>query len=180
VEDAAAAIAYLHDRTHAFHLRVDPGKIYLVGHSMGGFVAVEAAAADPEIKGVILISAADMAARALDVPADKKDAAIKGIAAGLAEEGMAPLAGTTSEALAKETLANAAQWSFIGLAPKFTTRPLFVITSDDGLAPTNDAFVAAIKKAGGNDVKTLHIATDHSYSDSRIALEKAVVEQLTR
>jgi pimeloyl-ACP methyl ester carboxylesterase len=178
VEDAASAIAYLRDAANAKTLRSDPAKIYLVGHSMGGFVAVQAGAADPAIKGVITISAADMAARAMGVPADKRDTAIKGIAAGLAAEGMAPLAGTSPEALAKETLANAAQWSFVALAPKFTTRPLFVITSDDGLAPMNEAFVAAAKKAGGTDVKTLHIATDHSYSDKRIALEQAVVAQL--
>jgi hypothetical protein len=53
-----------------------------------------------------------------------------------------------------------------------------VITSDDGLAASNDAFVAALRKAGGTDITTVHLTTDHSYSDQRIALEKAVLEAL--
>jgi hypothetical protein len=53
-----------------------------------------------------------------------------------------------------------------------------VITSDDGLAPSNDAFVAALRKAGGKDITTVHLTTDHSYSDQRIALTEAVLEEL--
>jgi hypothetical protein len=55
---------------------------------------------------------------------------------------------------------------------------MLVITSDDGLAPSNDAFVEALHKAGTTDITTVHLATDHSYSDQRIALEKAVLENL--
>jgi 5-enolpyruvylshikimate-3-phosphate synthase len=50
-----------------------------------------------------------------------------------------------------------------------------VITSDDGLASSNDAFTAAIHKAGGKQITTLHLPTDHSYSDHRIALQTAVL-----
>jgi hypothetical protein len=91
---------------------------------------------------------------------------------------MAPLAGCTPESLAKEIIANAAAWNVPNLAPKLATRPLLVITSDDGLAPSNDAFAAALHKAGATNITTVHLTTDHSYSDQRIALEKAVLEAL--
>jgi hypothetical protein len=91
---------------------------------------------------------------------------------------MAPLAGCTPESLAKEIFANAAAWNTVNLAPKLANRPVFVITSDDGLAPSNDAFVAALRKAGATDLTTVHLTTDHSYSDQRIALESAVLEAL--
>jgi hypothetical protein len=49
------------------------------------------------------------------------------------------------------------------------------VTSDDGLAPGNKAFAGALEKAGNERVKTSHFATDHSFSDRRIALSDAVV-----
>jgi hypothetical protein len=56
--------------------------------------------------------------------------------------------------------------------------PLLAITSNDGLAPQTDALVKAIEGKGGHKVTVLHMATDHSYSDHRIALESAVMNWL--
>jgi pimeloyl-ACP methyl ester carboxylesterase len=179
IEDVQSAIAYLRDGTNSAKLRSDPHTIVLIGHSMGGFMALQAGALDPEIKAVFTISAADLGASQMQtVPADQRDVAVKGLATGLATEGMAPLAGTTPALLASEVLNNAARWNFLNLAPKLANRPLLVITSDDGLRPANEAFVEAAKKSGDQDVKAVHIPTDHSYSDHRIALQRAVLDGL--
>jgi uncharacterized protein len=179
IEDTQSAIAYLRDAVNAKKLRSDPSYIVLIGHSMGGFLARYAGAQDPAIKAVGLISAADMGVDKVQSlkPAQEKETTTR-LAAHLAAEGMAPLAGCSPESLAKEVVANAAAWNIPNLAPKLATRPVLVITSDDGLAPSNDAFVAALHKAGATDVSTVHLTTDHSYSDQRIALEKAVLETL--
>ncbi len=179
IEDTQSAVAYLRDPAHASKLRSDPAYIVLIGHSMGGFMARYAGAQDPAIKAVGLISAADMGADRMQSlkPALEKEATAR-LAAHLAAEGMAPLAGCTPESLAKEVIANAAAWNVPKLAPKLATRPVLVITSDDGLAPSNDAFVTALHKADATDITTVHLTTDHSYSDQRIALEKAVLEAL--
>jgi pimeloyl-ACP methyl ester carboxylesterase len=179
IEDTQSAVAYLRDAAHAKKLRSDPAYIVLIGHSMGGMMARYVAAQDPAIKAVGLISAADMGVDKMQSlkPGQEKEAAAS-LAANLAAEGMAPLAGCTPESLAKEVVANAAAWNVPNLAPKLATRPVLVITSDDGLAPSNDAFVAALHKAGATDVTTVHLTTDHSYSDQRIALEKSVLEGL--
>lgn len=179
IEDTRAAVAYLRDAANAKRLRSDPAYIVLVGHSMGGFIARYVAAQDPAIKAVGLISAADMGVDRVQSlkPGDEK-MAVAALAAHLAAEGMAPLAGCTPESLAKEVVANAAAWNAVGLAPKLATRSLLVITSDDGLAPSNAAFVDAVRKAGNNGVTAIHMTTDHSYSDERIALEKAVLDEL--
>jgi 5-enolpyruvylshikimate-3-phosphate synthase len=55
---------------------------------------------------------------------------------------------------------------------------MLVLTSDDGLAPVNDALVEALHRAGNTHVTAIHIATDHSYSDHRIALQQAVLQAL--
>jgi pimeloyl-ACP methyl ester carboxylesterase len=179
IEDTQSAIAYLRDAAHAKKLRSDPAYIVLIGHSMGGFMARYVGAQDPAIKAVGLISAADMGVDKVQSlkPGQEKEATAR-LAAHLASEGMAPLAGCTPESLAKEVVANAAAWNIPNLAPKLANRSVLVITSDDGLAPSNDAFVEALHKAGASDLTTVHMTTDHSYSDQRIALQKAVLEAL--
>ena len=179
IEDTQSAIVYLRDPSHAKKLRSDPAYIVLIGHSMGGFIARYVGAHDPAIKAVGLISAADMGVDKVQSlkPGQEKEATAN-LAAHLAAEGMAPLAGCTPESLAKEVIANAAAWNVPNLAPKLASRPVLVITSDDGLAASNDAFVAALHKTGAANVTTIHLTTDHSYSDQRIALQKTVLEAL--
>ncbi len=58
VEDVASAIAYL--RNNANNIRVDAKRILIIGHSMGGFAALQGAANDPNIKCVAGISPADV------------------------------------------------------------------------------------------------------------------------
>jgi hypothetical protein len=57
---------------------------------------------------------------------------------------------------------------------------MLVLTSDDGLAPFSDSLVAAVRRQKNDRVTTMHQATDHSWSDARIALESAVLRWLER
>ncbi len=176
IEDTDAAIAYLRDPKNAQRLRADPASIILMGHSMGGFLARYAAAHDPAIRAAVLISAADMGNDRIEaIPAAYRDRAAAPLAEHLAAEGMYPLAGVTPQSLAAEVIAHADAWNLPALGPALASRPLLVITSDDGLTPSNAAVSAAIRKAGGTRLSEVHFATDHSYSDHRIALEQAIL-----
>jgi uncharacterized protein len=179
IEDTLAAADYLRRPDVAKLLRLDSSRIVLIGHSMGGFMAVEGASADSGIAAFGLISAADLGGR-IPQPLSRADAAtaVQALATGLAHEGMSPLSGCTPESLAHETLANAPQWKFLAKVEALKGRPALVITSDDGLAPANQAFAAALRSAGNNRLTTLHLATDHSYSDKRIELSAAVLQWL--
>jgi pimeloyl-ACP methyl ester carboxylesterase len=181
IEDTTAAIGYLRRPEVAKTLRLDPRRIVLIGHSMGGFMAVQAAAADPAIKAFATISAADMASRAQAlVRKDGEAAGIKAMGTGLADEGMAPLSGCTPDGLARELVAQASNWRFPSKVDALKSRTAFIVTSDDGLAPENQAFAAGLRQAGDTRVTSLHLPTDHSYSDQRLALSKAVLEWLAR
>jgi pimeloyl-ACP methyl ester carboxylesterase len=179
IEDTASAAAYLRQPEAAKLLRLDPSRIVLLGHSMGGFMAIQGAASDPSIVAIGLISAADLGGRIPQpLPKDREQEAIHALTNGYAHEGMAPLAGCTPEGLARETVANAAKWSFVVKAEALKSRPVLIVTSDDGLAPANDKLAAALREAGNGKVTTLHFATDHSYSDQRVALSDAVLQWL--
>ena len=66
-----------------------------------------------------------------------------------------------------------------GTAAGLAQIPLLAITANDTLASQTDALVAAIKAKGGTRVTTVHLDTDHSYSDRRIALESIVINWLS-
>lgn len=175
IEDVASAVAYLREPENAKRLRTDPTRVVLVGHSMGGFMAVEGAAADSSIMGIGLISAADMAGRVPQtLSSEDYPVFVKKYADGLAGEGMAPLARCTPLGLVRELIVMADRWRFAANVDALKTRPTLIITSDDGLAPMNDTFASALTKAGNKRVTTTHFATDHSYSDKRLELSATV------
>ena len=55
---------------------------------------------------------------------------------------------------------------------------MLVLSANDGLAPETDALIQAIHAEGGHNVKAIHAATDHSWSDQRIFLESTVIDWL--
>jgi pimeloyl-ACP methyl ester carboxylesterase len=169
MEDTQAAIAFLRDPAAAKKLRADSSRIVLIGHSMGGFMASYGAAQDPEIRAVGMISAWDIGRERLAaVKPANEEAAVKPLAASLAENDLAPLAGCTAESLAREILANRSRWEFVDYAGKLAPRPVLITTSDDGLAPSEGALADALRKAGDANVNLVHMATDHGYSEHRI------------
>ncbi|HXS06723.1 MAG TPA: alpha/beta hydrolase [Rhizomicrobium sp.] len=176
LEDSDAALAFLRDPANVTKFNLDPRRIFVAGHSMGGMMAASATAHDPRVAGLVMISAWDIGAqgpRFADPEFRKKQ-----LETGFADE-VIPL-NTTPDALMDEVVANAAKWDFVDYTGELKSRPALIITADDGLTPDNLRLAAALKKAGDNDVTQEHMATDHSYSDRRIALESLIVRWLER
>jgi pimeloyl-ACP methyl ester carboxylesterase len=169
LQDADAVLAFVEDTANARAYGIDTKRIVIAGHSMGGWVTAFAASHHPELLGAIMISAADMG-RVGTTPRDQ-------LVAFMADD-MESLAGVTAESMADEVLANASQWTFDNAAPGLAHTRLLVLTSNDGLAPQAEALVARVRAEGNTRVTVVHRATDHSWSDARIALEGAVLNWL--
>jgi pimeloyl-ACP methyl ester carboxylesterase len=169
LEDADAVLAYLRDPASAARLGIDTQRIAIAGHSMGGWVVAHTAAHDHALLGAILISAGDMGHLG-EEPQDR-------LVADMADN-MEGLAGVTAQSMADENRANAKAFRMENAAAGLTQTPLLVLTSDDGLAPDSDALVHAIEAKGGHKITIIHFATDHSWSDHRIALESAILAWL--
>ncbi|HZZ32318.1 MAG TPA: alpha/beta hydrolase [Phenylobacterium sp.] len=170
--DAKAVLAYVREPANARKLQIDTGKLVIGGHSMGGWVTALTAAQDSGLAGAFLISAADMGGRGA-VPA-AKPIVVKSMSTELES-----LAGTSAEKMADEIIGFSPRLSFnAAVAKGLSTKPLLVMTSDDGLAPGAEKLVAAIRADGGAQVTLVHEATDHGWSGKRIALEAAVISWL--
>jgi len=91
---------------------------------------------------------------------------------------MESLNGVTAESMADELIANAKAFVFDRAVDGLAQVPLLVLSADDGLAPSTDALVKAIAAKGGQNVASIHAATDHSWSDHRIYLESTIINWL--
>jgi pimeloyl-ACP methyl ester carboxylesterase len=169
-QDADAVLAYLRDPSNAAKLGIDPQRIAIAGHSMGGWVVAHTAARDHALSGAILISMADMGV----VGGRPRAQAVAAMA-----DDMESLADVTAESMVDELAARAKEFVVVGTAPGLAQIPVLAITANDHLAAQTDALVAAIKGKGGTRVTTAHLDTDHSYSDRRIALESLVITWLS-
>lgn len=168
-EDAKAVLKYLRAPATAAKFGVDPKRLAIMGHSMGGWVTALVAGQDDSLIGAGLISAGNMGVmRGLD-----RDGIVK-LAAGNAET----LADTSPETMADELIANRDAFDFRKSAPGLARMPLLVLSSDDGLAPQTDSLIEAVGKNGGMRVTRYHAATDHSWSDHRIDLAAQVIRWL--
>ena len=168
LEDSAAVLAFLRDPAQAARLGADPARIVLAGHSMGGWATLLTAARDHALAGAIAISAAD-----LGMFTGQPRAEVTAFMADNAET-----LATTPATMADEAIANGPAMRLGTAAPGLAHTPLLVLTSDDGLAAAADALVATVRREGNSRVATLHAATDHGWSDHRIALETAIRDWL--
>ena len=155
---------------NAAQLRIDTKRIVLAGHSMGGWVTVMTAAHDHALSGAILISAADMGQLG-DMEHSK-------LVAEMADN-MEGLAGVTAESMASEDAKNAQAFAFANAISGLKDVPMLVLSANDGLAPQTDALIEAIQAEGGHNIKSIHVATDHSWSDHRIFLESTIIDWLS-
>lgn len=168
-QDAKAVLAFLRDPANAARLGVDPARLVLMGHSMGGWVTTLVAGEDNALLGAGLISAANMGLmRGLD-----REGIVK-----MAAENSETLADVTPESMAQELISGRPGFDFLKAAPGLARHNLLVLSSDDGLAPQTDALVAAVRQNGGTQITTYHAATDHSWSDRRIDLAAQVIRWL--
>jgi pimeloyl-ACP methyl ester carboxylesterase len=176
MEDSQACVDFLADPKTLKDYAIDPKRIVLLGHSMGGFMAAWAAH-DPRVAGLIMVSAwdigPDVAKGTFVLPPPGKGVT----------ENAARLAGTSSAQLWEEAHAHAQQWDFTSWAPQLKMKPVLVIDSDDHHVGVDHDMFLALQSAGDTNVKEVHIATDHLYSGRRIELESEVIrwlEQFTK
>ena len=171
IEDVHVALNWVRNPDNAKKFHMDPKTIVLVGHSMGGFMAPAAAAADPGVSGIVMIAGWNIGdtAKKPDVLTKMKD--------DFAQE-MGPLSGCTVDGLIAEIKQHGDKWDFDTFAPALKDRPVLVMTTNDGLASADDAFVASLKAVGSTRVQFQHLESDHGFSGQRIALQAAIVNWL--
>lgn len=180
IDDVLAAVAWLREPANAARFRVDTSRLYAVGHSMGGFMAVMAAARTRDLKGLVYLSGWDIGSEATTWRGAPSAAVVADY-----RESASRVQGATGDALVAEMLAHGHEWSLATVAPRIADRPILMTAArheneDNPPAINHDPLASALRSAGAKRLETQWFDTDHAYSDARIALASAVVKWLTR
>lgn len=175
LQDGATALAYLRRPDVVARFGIDPSRIAVAGHSMGGMVAARVGADDAGVIGTFLIDPADFAAIGRGFVDPKKRAAF------LLDEvrgDMPPLAGTSEEAIMTETAHAGRPLDLVAAMPALAGRPLALIGATRGIGTMAEAAARRAREAGARHLDAETFETDHSFSDARIALAGRLVTWL--
>jgi uncharacterized protein len=170
IEDTQSAVDFLRDPANVKKYRMDSKRIVLVGHSMGGFMAADVAAHDPQVAALVMICAWNIGPTVLRAADNGRSDNYK--------NSSPRLAGTTAEGLMSEAKNHALKWNYVDYAPLLNNRPVLIMESNDRNRDDNQAMAEALRKAGNPRVTEKFIETDHSFSDHRIALQIAILDWL--
>ena len=174
-EDVQSAIGFVRTPEVARRLRIDPTRIALIGHSMGGWLAFLGAAADPSIQCVGGIEAIDMTyIRGERTPSRRTDSAFIVYANTLTAPG-GPLR-ASSDSLLASLHTNAETWTLPRHAAQLSGRTILLL--DNNRNAGHAGFVASLRQAGAKHLTEEVWNTDHTFSDRRIALAHKVLEWL--
>jgi uncharacterized protein len=176
LEDADAAVAFVRRPDIAEKFSIDPQRIVLGGHSMGGFAAAAHARVDAGLLGVLLIDAWNVGATG-----DELGRVSGAERAAMAEKKFDDLGnslhGATAASIADDIVAHREQWNFLPWARDLAKRPLLVIGASRGLGEANSKLAEAVSRAGGK-VSADTMPSDHAFQDHRIALQAEIVSWL--
>lgn len=173
IEDVADAVSFLRDSASAAKYRIDSQRIVVIGHSFGGFLAGYAGSHDPGIAAVGMIAAVNLGR--INAAPKQRDARLKRW-----EAQMHPLHGTSAPELFAEAEKHAHDWDYVGWADSLRTRPVLLVEADDQNLGDMKALAAALRAKSTVDLTEKALATDHSFSDHRIAMQTIVVDWLQR
>ena len=174
LDDVGAALAFL--RTNAARFHIDTDRVALVGHSMGAWLALQHAAADP---GAVCTAALD----AWNLGAFGKDAAEHperdpgAYFRQTTDAGSGPIRGDAA-AMLREAVANAARWDYLTLAPALKSHAVFLAATTRDAEGMRQELTRRLESAGAGHVRSLHYDDDHSFSAHRLALADELVNWL--
>jgi pimeloyl-ACP methyl ester carboxylesterase len=181
LEDAAAVLAQVRQPAFAQAHRIDPDRIALIGHSMGGFAALITASEHGEVDCVVSMAGANFGALGA-VFADP--AAAQATAQRFDQWAQGPIPGLSGAALVAEVREHAAAYDLTKRAPALAAKPVLLVAgSRDTVARPEQhhaPLAAAIAAQPGAQLSQLVLDSDHAFSDSRVALAHGVLDFLAQ
>ncbi len=173
IEDTAEAVRFLRDPANAAKYRIDPQWLVVIGHSFGGFIAGYEAARDPDVKAVAMIAAVNLGK--INADPKEREARLKRW-----ETQLHPVRGATAAQLFAEAERHAKDWDYVQWAEALRARPVLLVKADDQNHADMEALGAALRQKGAVALEQTAVATDHSFSDHRIALQTTVIHWLEK
>ncbi len=176
IDDVASVLSFLRDPANE-NLRVDPQRIALVGHSMGGFMALHGGARDEGVKCIVGLAAANFGDRAALANSDPE--ALEGFRQ--YSDQLIMLNDFNGDTAVAELAEAGVSFDNRLLAPQLTGKNIFLIAGERDQAV--DISVHERHMRAFLDAKDIHMTewrldADHSFSWDRIKLAHEITAWL--
>ncbi len=176
VEDALAALVFLRSAEARDKYGVDAGRLLLCGHSVGGYVALQAGASDSSVRAVAALAPMNenQRAEALRVPATKAELFAHFKASTEVDSG--PLRVESLDAMVDHVPG----YDFLHELKAWRGRPVLLVAGTRDavlpLAEHHQPIEAALRTGGVKEMETVIFDDDHVFSAHRIGLTHTVME----
>ena len=178
--DVAAVVQAISAPEFAKAHRVDPGRIALVGHSMGGFAALTSAS---ELEGVDCAASLAGANLGLWSQATLTPEGAQQMARML-DGWRGPIQGASGASLVADVSTHAQRFDLRLSAARLAAKPILLVAGsrDDVTRPEQHhaPLVAAIAAQGDAHLRTAVLDADHAFADRRVELTRLVVDWLVQ
>lgn len=159
--------------------RIDRDRVFLAGHSVGGFLTLLAARDRMDFRGFAPLAPYNLSMQANRIEAGDKAAYEETY--NLFSCGLNPLEGASAESLLEEIREKREEWDLlVNPAPFHAPDVMLVIASSDTVAPppVHQFPLADLMKRAGGPKRIVELSCSHDFSEKRIALAEALYEWL--
>jgi pimeloyl-ACP methyl ester carboxylesterase len=178
LEDVQSAIDFVRSDSSVAAFGVDPHRVILVGHSMGGWLALMgSAAAGSSVACTVALDFWNVGADGGRMKSEP-DTSLTAYVKWVTEPGAPLRADNGWQGLVAEMKEHADEWNPEQKAAALARRPALLIAADN--VEAHSRLAAALQAAHARQVTALQWKTDHSFSGRRIHLARTIVEWLRR
>ena len=180
VDDTSSAINFVKSDYAKNKFRIDPDKIILVGHSMGGFAALFNSVLHDDIKFAVSIAGfnAGMFGELIET-----NISIFKYSTQHMQSAMDFVKCSSADILLNELIENKKEWNLINYLEKLSSKNLLLIGAKfDTTTPMDihhKPLMSALSSFNAKNAKEIILETGHSFSDKRIALARIISEWLS-
>jgi pimeloyl-ACP methyl ester carboxylesterase len=180
LDDVHAAIEFVLTND-ADELRIEPNKIILAGHSMGGFAALKTCIDYPEIKNIISFAGFNFGYFAKLIAGSEE---LYNISLERLQDSADIFNNISPAKLLDEMITCSEIFNLNNFAYELTEKNLLIIRAKfDTLAPAEIhhlPFIQAMNNSGAKKLIDITIDSGHSFSDSRIKLTKMLLNWMSK
>lgn len=180
IEDVKESINFVTNEKNIKKFSIDKENIFLVGHSMGGFLTLTHSL-DKRIKASVAISPYDFGLKGC-VMKENEDELRDGI--DMFSDAILPLNNTDTMTLIREVILNGDEWKLSNKAKELSKQKILIIAATgDSIGPNklhHKPLMKEIYKYNTENVEEIFIDTDHSYCNKRVLLTKIVAQYIEK
>lgn len=177
-QDVQVVLNYLANPNNAANLRIDPQRISIVGHSMGGHMAIAGMLDNPRVRCAVAYDGVNLGAKGGGLFSDPTAAKLwKDYG-----DSLFMLNGWSGEKSMQETIEHGEQLDLIKRAAKVKSRPVLLIAADTNVIPIDvhiKPLLKALQAVPNSNIAYRLIDDDHSFSNTRLELIEATSRFLT-